>query len=191
MKTPEGNTTTLGVEPVISIGFVKEVIATKEGIHPDHQRLTFAGQSMEDDRALADYNIQDESTLHLVLRLRGGMMPPPGAPADHTVRPRIVPPPPLVFAPPPGVAVAAAVHRVRSHIKVGLMMQYSWATRRQQWYWTCSECGGEWHLFPVDENVVHPHGRPRSGHPLRRAIGGRASTRVPVLPRRLALSHLI
>jgi ubiquitin len=73
VKTLTGKTVSIEVEEGESIEDVKAKIAEKEGIPPEQQRLIFGGQQLQDAKTLQDYDVGDDATLHLVLRLRGGV----------------------------------------------------------------------------------------------------------------------
>ena len=72
VKTLSGKSSTIEVQPTETVASLKRKLADKEKLPETQQRLIFSGKQLEDDKTLADYNIQKESTLHLVLRLKGG-----------------------------------------------------------------------------------------------------------------------
>ena len=73
VKSMSGKTLSVDVEPDESIESLKAKIREKEGIAPDQQRVVFEGKQLDSTKSISDYGIEEDSTLHLVLRLRGGL----------------------------------------------------------------------------------------------------------------------
>lgn len=75
VKSVDGSTITLDVDPTSTTSYVKSLIQAKRGIPADDQRLVFGGKPLRDDVSLADVDVRNESTLHLAMSLLGGMVP--------------------------------------------------------------------------------------------------------------------
>ena len=72
VKSINGKSRTLDVNTTDTIASIKQQMAEKEGVAAEEQRLIFAGKNLDDTKTLQDYNISAESTIHLVLRVKGG-----------------------------------------------------------------------------------------------------------------------
>ena len=72
VKVMTGRTITLTVTRDTNIKEIREMLQNREGVHPSQQRILYGGKQLGDGKCLDDYCILDESTLHLMLRLRGG-----------------------------------------------------------------------------------------------------------------------
>ncbi|EUC55114.1 ubiquitin-60S ribosomal protein L40-1 [Rhizoctonia solani AG-3 Rhs1AP] len=90
VRTLTGKTITCQVNSWLTIAGLKGLVQDKEGIPPSHQIFLFSGRQLEDERTLGDYNIQKESTVHLILKVRGGKpviyLIPPSFTSDIQVR---------------------------------------------------------------------------------------------------------
>jgi hypothetical protein len=77
VRNLNGATTTLKLEAGLTVSEAKKQLASKEGIDPSQIRLVFGGKELQDDSSFSDYLVGDGSTVHMALRLKGGMELPP------------------------------------------------------------------------------------------------------------------
>ena len=172
VKMHTGETITLNVNASHSIKDVKAIIEATEGIIAIDQRLFFAGQHLDSRKSLADYNIQNETTLDFALAEDIYMSARDRSVRDRSVRPRLdvgaasLSSTGVVLHDGGGAAPRGeherrrreGEHEVISQQRVELMRQYSWASQHNRWAWVCSTCGAAWMCYPVipghPENVV-------------------------------------
>ena len=72
IKSISGKTRTVYVTANTTVAQLKQQIQEKEGINPEEQRMIYSGKNLDDTKTMADYNLVADSTVHLVLRVRGG-----------------------------------------------------------------------------------------------------------------------
>ena len=82
IKTATGKTFTININPHETILYLKKQIYLSQDVSLDSQRIVYGGKQLEDHKRICDYNITDESTVHIILRLRGGMFHKSSSRAD-------------------------------------------------------------------------------------------------------------
>jgi hypothetical protein len=82
IKTATGKTFTININPNETILYLKKQIYLSQDVSLDSQRIVYGGKQLEDHKRICDYNITDECTVHIILRLRGGMFHKSSSRAD-------------------------------------------------------------------------------------------------------------
>ena len=124
------------VEAKLALGVIEDI----DGFPMSEQRITFEGQQLADGHTLADYNIQEDSTLYMLKRLQIGL--PWQDSSDRRVRPR------LEWTGEPSINLDASERRSQPNCEV--MYRYAWSARHNEFYYQCT-CGAAWGCFPTTE----------------------------------------
>ena len=141
VKTPTGQWHTIAhLEGWDTVDTLKGVIEDIDGAPMSEQRITFEGQQLADGHTLADYNIQEDSTLYMLKRLQIGL--PWQDSSDRRVRPR------LEWTGEPSINLDAIERRSQPNCEV--MYRYAWSARHNEFYYQCT-CGAAWGCFPTTE----------------------------------------